>query len=168
MAEANDEEKTEDATPQKRLDFRKRGQVAQTKELGTALILVSSVLAMWFLGRFFFNELNELFQVLLGNQVFMSVRDGGINASILFAIKKTLLLVLPIGIFLWIMSVVSSVAQVGFLINEEAMKFNLQKINPVSGLKRLFSLKSLFEGGCLLYTSPSPRDKRQSRMPSSA
>ena len=45
MASSDSGEKTKDATPQRREDFRKRGQVAQTKELATVLMLLASVLA---------------------------------------------------------------------------------------------------------------------------
>ena len=39
---------------------------------------------------------------------------------------------------------------------------------PEMQVSRLMSERAALDGGCLLYTSPSPRDKRQSRMPSSA
>ena len=146
MAGEDDNEKTEDATPQKRQDFRKRGQVAQSKELGTAMVLVFSILALWFLGQFFFSQMVETFEVLMGNHIALSVRDGGINASIMFALKKTFLLIFPMGAFLWIISASSTVLQIGFLQNEEALKFDLKKLDPISGFKRIFSLKSLFEG----------------------
>ncbi len=146
MASEDDNEKTEDATPQKRADFRKRGQVAQSKELGTAMILVFSIIAIWFLGQFFLNQLVDLFNVVMGNHIAMSVRDGGVNASIMYSVKKTFLLIFPLGVFLWFVSISSSIMQIGFLHNEEALKFNLKKLDPVSGFKRIFSLKSLFEG----------------------
>ena len=107
MAAEDDNEKTEDATMQKRLDFRKRGQVAQSKELGTAMILVFSLIAIWLMGQFFFQQLVDLFNVVMGNHVTMAVRDGGLNASVLFSLKKTFLLIFPIGVFLWLVSALS-------------------------------------------------------------
>lgn len=47
---------------------------------------------------------------------------------------------------LWIVGVASTLMQVGFLNNEEAFDFDLNKLNPIEGLKRIFSLKSLVEG----------------------
>jgi flagellar biosynthetic protein FlhB len=61
MAEQGDSERTEDATPQRREDFRKRGQVAQSREVGSVLVLLSSLLAMWMMGRFFLDQVYQVF-----------------------------------------------------------------------------------------------------------
>ncbi len=147
MASSDDGEKTEEPTAQKRLDFRKKGQVAQTKELGTAFILIFSLMALWLMGKMFFTELFDLFHLMMGDHIASTVRDGGITTSMAYAFKKTVLLIAPIGIFLWFVSLASSFIQVGVLHNEEALQFKLDKINPIAGFKRVFSLRSLFEGG---------------------
>jgi len=146
LAGQDDGEKTEEATAQKRLDFRKRGQVAQTKELSTAMILVFSLVSIWLSGKFFFQELYDMFHVIIGDHIALTVRDGGVEASAIFAFKKIAYLVAPIGIFLWIVSAASSLIQVGVLHNEEALKFKLDKIDPIAGFKRVFNIKSLVEG----------------------
>lgn len=146
MAAQDDGEKTEEATPQKRLDFRKRGQVAQTKELSTAMMLVFSLVSIWLTGKFFFQELYDMFHVIIGDHIAMTVRDGGVEASAIYAFKKVALLVAPIGIFLWIVSAASSLIQVGVLHNEDALKLKFDKIDPIAGFKRVFSMKSLVEG----------------------
>ena len=61
MADQSQGEKTEEPTQQRREDFRKRGQVAQTKELASAVMLLSILLVMWGLGRFFLEQLLEVF-----------------------------------------------------------------------------------------------------------
>jgi flagellar biosynthetic protein FlhB len=66
--------------------------------------------------------------------------------AIKFATIKSAMIVAPLGAILWLVNVMSTVVQVGFLQNEEAMKFDLTKIDPVQGFKRVFSLKSVFEG----------------------
>ena len=77
MAQESDQgEKTEEPTQQRREDFRKRGQVTQTKELGTVLLLFASVLAMWLLGQFFMKQLVEIFSSSFSEYVVRAVRDG--------------------------------------------------------------------------------------------
>lgn len=61
MAESDQGEKTEEPTQQRREDFRKRGQVAQSKELASVLIIFTALMMIWFLGRFFLNQLTEIF-----------------------------------------------------------------------------------------------------------
>ena len=71
MADSDQGEKTEEPTQQRRDDFRKRGQVAQTKELSSVFVLFTSLLLIWLLGRFFLTELFELFH--LYDQVLLSL-----------------------------------------------------------------------------------------------
>lgn len=146
MAESDQDEKTEEATQQRRDDFRKRGQVAQTKELGSVFVLLVSVVAIWMLGRFFLEQIHSVFTNSFSTFLVAATRDGDWIAAIKFAGMKGLIIVAPIFGIMWLLSFASSTLQVGFLVNEEAMKFNLERLNPVEGFKRVFSLRSLFEG----------------------
>jgi flagellar biosynthetic protein FlhB len=146
MAEQSDNEKTEDPTSQRREDFRKRGQVAQSKEIASVLLLFISVLLIWFMGRFFLEQLQQIFTMSFTDYLVASARDSDWYIAFRFAAVKSALVVLPIAGILWLTGVASSLAQIGFLTNEEALKFDIQKLDPVAGMKRIFSLKSLFEG----------------------
>ncbi len=146
MAEKDQGEKTEEATPQRREDFRKRGQVAQTRELASVLALFSIMLLMWLLGRFFLAQLHEVFNRSLGTYLVQAARQEDWIVAARFALTQTFLLVAPIFGFLWLMALASGLVQVGFLHNEEALKFKPERLNPVQGLKRIFSLRSLVEG----------------------
>jgi len=146
MAESDNGERTEEPTQQRKEDFRKRGQVAQTKELASVLVIFSTLLTVWLMSHHFLIELQDIFQLVFGDFISKATRQGDLMAPLYFAAKKTCLLVAPILGILWIVSFASSVVQIGFLNNEEAFKFDLEKINPVSGFKRVFSLKAVVEG----------------------
>lgn len=146
MADSEQEERSEEATQQRREDFRKRGQVAQTRELGSVLMLLCSILAMWLLGKFFFVQVHDVFVQTLGSHLASSVRQGDWIAAAKFAGVKGLMIVAPIFGILWIAGVASSALQIGVLHNEEALKFNFDRLNPVEGFKRVCSLNSVFEG----------------------
>jgi flagellar biosynthetic protein FlhB len=139
-------EKTEEATQQRREDFRKRGQVAQTKELSAVFLLFSSLLLIWLMGRFFLTEIMDMFQVVLGKGVATVHASNDWVPFLQFAGKKMFVLVAPVGAVMWLISFSSTVIQVGFLYNEEALKFDPSRLDPVQGLKRVFSLKALVEG----------------------
>jgi len=139
-------EKSEEPTLQRREDFRKRGQVAQSKELATVFSLFATVLGMWILGRFFLEQLVEVFNKSLGTFLIDSVRTGSWSDAFMFASKKILLLVSPIFGMLWLAAFLSSTIQIGFLVNEEALQFKIEKLSPLSGFKRIFSMKSAVEG----------------------
>lgn len=146
MAEENDQEKTEDPTPQRREDFRRRGQIAQSKEISAVLILLASLIAIWALSRFFLIQMYEVFTRSFSDFVVMSARQEDWFAALQFAGTKAALIILPLGALLWLIGVASSLVQVGFVSSEEALKFDLNRLNPVSGFQKIFSMRSLVEG----------------------
>lgn len=147
MADDKDNgEKSEEPTQQRRDDYRKRGQVAQTKDLGSVLFLLLSAFLIYFLGQTFLDQINELFFKSFNDYVFSAARDEGLRPAMMFSLQKTALLVVPVAAIYWLFGVASTLVQVGFLNNEDAIKFDLEKINPLNGMKRLFSLRSVVEG----------------------
>lgn len=146
MAEMDDSERTEDPTPQRREDFRKRGQVAQSKELSSVLVIFASILAIWLLGRFFLQQIYDVFTRSFTDYLYTSSRQEDWFPAVKFALGKSALIVLPFAGLLWLVNVLATVVQIGFLNNEEALKFDLEKINPVEGFKRIFTLNAIVEG----------------------
>ncbi|MES2855630.1 MAG: flagellar biosynthesis protein FlhB [Bdellovibrionota bacterium] len=140
------EERTEEATQQRREDFRKRGQVAQTRELGSVLMLLSSALLLWVMGRFFLEQVSEIVTQSMTSFLIEGARNGDYKPVMLFVTKKAIFILAPLLGILGIMSIAATIVQVGFLNNEEALEFKLEKLDPVAGLKKMFSLRSIVEG----------------------
>ncbi len=145
MAE-QDQERTEEATQQRRDDFRKRGQVANTRELSSVLMLLTSAIVLWMLGRFFMQQMSDVLTQTLGLYLLDAAKGGDYVPAVIFAFKKAGLILGPLVGILMVMGVTSSVVQTGFLNNEEAFEFNLNRLSPVEGMKRLLSLRALAEG----------------------
>jgi flagellar biosynthetic protein FlhB len=141
-----DSERTEEATQARRDDFRKRGQVANTRELGSVLMLLTSAGTLWFLGRFFLAQMSEIITQSLGPFLIEAARRGDYVPATLFVTKKAGLIVAPLVGILSVMGVASSVLQQGFIQNEEALQLSFDKMNPVEGFKKLLSLKAVMEG----------------------
>ncbi len=146
MAESDQGEKTEEATQQRREDFRKRGQVAQSKELSSLFLLIASLLCIWLMGRFFLEQLHAVFRANLTDFIVDSVRQGEWIPAAKYAFGKMVIITAPLCILLWLVSFASSVVQIGFLYNEEALDLKFERLDPVQGFKRIFSWKSLIEG----------------------
>lgn len=140
------QERTEEATQQRREDFRKRGQVAHTRELASVLVLLASAMMLWFLGRFFLQQTAEILTQSLGPFLVDAARRGDYVPATIFVLKKALLVAAPFLGMLFITSIASTVVQVGLLSNEEALELKFEKLNPVEGFKRMFSLRALVEG----------------------
>lgn len=139
-------ERTEEPTQTRREDFRKRGQVAQTKELGSAIFLLVAAGLVYGLSRFFFQEFSDLFRFNFGADLVHMVRTGDTFSAVRYAGLKLLVLLGPVLAVSFVVSVSCSVIQTGFMQVEDALSPNVNKINPIEGFKRLFSLRSLVEG----------------------
>lgn len=146
MADSENGERTEEATQQRREDFRKRGQVAQTRELSSVLLLFSAVLLIWVTSRFCFQQVFELFNASLGDNLVAAVREGSMVQFLPFAVTKLAYLILPMFAVFFLVGFASTLLQTGLLYNEEALQFRWERMDPVSGFKRMFALKSLIEG----------------------
>lgn len=147
MAENQDQgEKSEEPTQQRREDFRRRGQVAQTRELSSVFSLLFAGIMVWFLGRFFLEQINEVFVRSLSGYLIDGARFHDWQGALLFSLKKTALIVGPVVGIVWVVALASSALQVGIIVNEEALKLKFDRLDLVKGFKRIFSLRSVVEG----------------------
>src|SRR5690606_12137249 len=98
MAEESDEsgERTEEATPQRREEFRNQGQVAMTRELSSALVLFGSAIVVWLLGKFFLEQISLLYKELFGGMLVNIAKDGDFIPAIKFAVTKASFILAPL------------------------------------------------------------------------
>lgn len=138
-------EKTEKATPKKRQDARKKGQVAKSQDLSGALVLLSGFLCLTAFGGYIKERLVGLFLDIFYNRLTMSVTKENIMTLLGDYGIQILLLLAPIFLVVVVMAIVANYAQVGFLLTGEALKMKLSKIDPIKGFKNIFSMRSLVE-----------------------
>jgi len=146
MPENAGQEKTEKATGKKRSAARRKGQVAQSKEISSAMILMTALAIFYFSGAWILQKLAELIVGVyqnVGTLRFTQISDA--SAFSLEILYQFLAVVLPFLLPIAIVGIVANVMQVGFQISTEAIAPKFTKMNPISGLKRLGSLKSMVE-----------------------
>jgi flagellar biosynthetic protein FlhB len=146
MADEESGEKSEEATQTRREDFRKRGQVAQTKELASALFILAGLGCVFALSKFFMKEFYDLFTHSYGQDLVEAVRTGSLTHAAQFAGLKFAILLSPILGIAFIISIGSSMIQTGWMQVEDALTADLNRINPLAGFKRIFSFRTLLEG----------------------
>src|SRR3954468_1691390 len=130
-SEADQGERSEEATQQRREDYRKRGQVAQTRELSSVLLLFSALLLMFVMSRFFFQQIWDIFHLAFGPSLVDMVRGGDYRQILGSVFQKALFILLPILGLFWVMGFVSTIVQVGFIYNEEALEIRWDRLNPI-------------------------------------
>lgn len=146
MAEEQDGERSEEATQTRREEFRKKGQVAHSKELGTAAFLLAAALLTMALGEFVQTHIYELFRFSFGLDLVQAVREGDFWVIVRLAATKYSLIMAPVFIVIGVLGVASFVTQMGLLQVENALIPDIERINPIKGLTRLFSLRNIMEG----------------------
>lgn len=141
-----EEEKTEEATPKKRRDERKKGNVLQSKDMNTAFFIFVSFAALYFLIPYIYENVAELmiyFFSICGE--ISSFGMGDTRSLMLQLAQRLLMIVMPIAVICMVVSVATSMYQTKMLFALESLKFKFNKLNPLSGIKRMFSLRSLVE-----------------------
>jgi len=135
--------KTEQPTPKKLRDARKKGQVAKSKEVSSAALLVTVFGMFLFLMPIFLNELTEM---IAAPSAFYSTEFGlASNAVVQEMLHTAILIVAPIVAAVAVVGIVSNIGQIGFLASAESVKPDLKKLNPAAGFKKIFALKNLVE-----------------------
>lgn len=139
-------EKTEKATPKKREDSRKKGQVLKSADVTSALVILAVFLFLFFAAAL----LRDRFFLFFEHTFTQWIHRGPItmdNAHLIYieVIKEMAVILLPVFLVSIIAGVSGNLMQFGFLFTTEPLKFDLKKIDPIKGLKRIFSVRALVE-----------------------
>lgn len=147
MAEENDlGDRTEEATTQRREDFRKRGQVAHTREFATVLVLFGGVFLLWSVGQILISQISGFLSHAFGEALPMAARTGDVISPLKFIFGKGVLVGLPVGLGFMVLGIASQVLQTGLLAKENAVQMDFSRIDPIQGLGRIFSFRAVAEG----------------------
>ena len=139
-------EKTEKATPKKREDERRKGRVAKSQDVNTALILLFSFIILAVLGGYMKNHMLSLYQTTFTEFIHMDLNLETVKILTISGLEKFAWIVAPIMLVGFIISVAANLIQTGgFLFTTEPLKFDLKKIDPIKGAKRIFSLRAIVE-----------------------
>jgi flagellar biosynthetic protein FlhB len=140
-------EKTEKATPKRRREAREKGQVLQSKEINSALVLLAVFLSMNLFKKYWYLEFYKFYHKVLAyssdiNSIYTYKNITKFLSETLFFILK---LSLPLLLISLAVGLICNYMQVGFLFTTKTLTMKLSKLNPISGLKRMFSMKSIVE-----------------------
>lgn len=145
MAEESYQEKTEQATPRRIDESRKKGEVARSTELNSAIILFAGLISLMFFGGWILQIVSETFR----NNISM-IPNLSLNAKAVQEIFRTnglsvLKAVAPLMSIIIVSGILINFAQVGALFTLEPITPKTEKLNFIKGLKRIFSKKTAVE-----------------------
>ncbi len=145
MAEDSDLEKTEPASSRKLEKAREKGQVPRSRELSTFAVLLASGGAVAGLGAFLFEGMRGIVasglrfgrpEIADPARMLEALSSGGWQA---------LLLILPLAAAVIVAAVAANLMVSGWLFSVEALNANFGRMNPLQGIKRMFSSQSVVE-----------------------
>ena len=143
--EDSSQEKTEEATPRRQEKAREDGQVPRSKELTTTAVLLAGALGLWAFGGYISQTLLD---VLRFN--FSFERESAFDVNKMFghlghSFHDALFSLIPLFSVLAVAAILGPIALGGFLFSGKSLAPKLNRLDPLAGLKRMFSLKSLVE-----------------------
>lgn len=161
-SDSEQDERTENATLYRREEFRRQGTVALSRELVSISLFAGVGMSLYVgygsVSHEWIRFTSQFFQFSTKLDV-TKVQFLEMSQSMIATLVK---MAAPIVLAAFVMGIIATVSQIGFLITWEPLTPNLERINPVSGFGRLFSATSTIEAvkavikivvaGCILWT----------------
>lgn len=140
-------EKTEKATPKRRREARQKGQVLQSKEINSAFVLLVVFLSINLIYKYWFKEMYRFYNKILDYTTSANSIYNLKNVTLIMneSIWTILKLALPLLLISMVVGLICSYMQVGFLFTTKPLAIKFDKLNPINGFKRMFSMKSIVE-----------------------
>ena len=148
MAESSDgQEKTEDPTPKRLNEAREKGQVARSRELTTTIMLLSASLSLIAFGPVITSGLGEVMTNSFAIKRAHVFDTKYMLETFLDSVSHSLVTIAPLLLLLVVAAIIGSIVLSGWNFSVQALAFKFSKLNPLSGLKRIFGPQGLMELG---------------------
>jgi flagellar biosynthetic protein FlhB len=138
------QEKTEKATPKKRRDVRERGNIPQSRELNSALALIGCFAVLYLSASYITDTIMKQAHYLLT----LPINDGlfsvdGVQGLLATGVTGLLKASAPVAGAALCIGLMTSYLQVGFVFTTKPLVPSLNRLNPLEGLKRIFSRRTI-------------------------
>mgnify|MGYP006421236829 CR=1 FL=1 len=141
----NSQEKTEDPTPKRLEDSREKGQVPRSRELTAMLVMMTGAVYLLVFGGWMVNGVGNIMAQLLQIDRAVIMDHGNLSDYFRLAVAEGIKIVLPIMAVLLIATLSAPTLIGGWSFSMDAVQPKLSKMNPVSGLGRMFGPKAAVE-----------------------
>ena len=147
-------DKTEKATPKRRNDERKKGHVLQSQDVIICAFILIVFFTMRLCAPLILTTLKRTMSYWLticgrgmtDSNGTLLIEGSPFYLKLIIETMKTLLLTAgPILIVCMAVTIISTGVQTKWIFTREPMKFKLSKLNPISGMKKFFSIKAIFD-----------------------
>ncbi|MCK6408509.1 flagellar biosynthesis protein FlhB [Thauera sp.] len=145
MAEESDLEKTEDPSPRRLEQAREEGQVPQSRELSTFLVTVTGAASLLLLGGWMGGRVSGLFRDGFAFDRRAAFDENAMLDMLERMLSGAMLTLMPLFLALLIAAVAAPMVLGGLVFAPKALGFKFDRLNPLQGLGRMFSMHGLAE-----------------------
>lgn len=143
--DSSSDDKTEAATPRRLEKAREEGQVARSRELTTFLMLLAGVGGLWGMGGVLYDRLSLVMEQALLFERKQAFDTASMLSHVWTLGEGTLFTLLPFFMLMVLVALAAPAALGGLLVSSKALMPQFSRLNPLKGLKRIFSMQSLTE-----------------------
>ena len=157
------QDRTEPATPKKRKEARDEGRVGKSMDMNTAIALMAGLIIVRAAGPYMMQGMSEVLRESLSSLHNYEISMNRTQILLTTYGFKVLLICLPMMIGVAAVGLASNIAQVGFKVSTKSIAPKFNRLNPLSGLQRLFSGRGFIEVakslakvalvGCVVYST---------------
>ncbi|HOD35784.1 MAG TPA: flagellar biosynthesis protein FlhB [Syntrophales bacterium] len=140
-----DQERTEQASPRRREEARKKGQVARSQEVVSVAILLACATLLYFSSTWMLDRMMDLMRWAFRESGSTVIHINTVQSIAVIWLYKLFIVLTPLFLTIVAAGLLANYLQFGFLFSTEAVQFDLSKLDPIRGFQRLLSLKSLVE-----------------------
>ena len=137
--------RTEAPTPKKRQKEREKGNVARSMDVNSVVVLLAGILVIKFMGENLLSGISHFTSGIYTTLMTIQLTPESTVQYTQNGIWYFFGVISPILVTIMIMGLASNFGQVGFFYSKKALKPKFSKINPLKGVKRIFSAKSIVE-----------------------
>lgn len=141
--EQSGQEKTEEPTARRLQEGRKKGDVAKSMEVPSAAVLILALLTLYVLGGYLLENFLNVLRHYLTHLHTITITPGNMAIITWESMRFTAILVAPLMAVIFITALAANYAQIGVLFTSEKMTPKYEKIDPVKGVGRMFSMQTL-------------------------
>lgn len=146
MAEQQSGDKTEDPTPHRLREARDKGQIAKSREITTAVLLLASYVFLRYTGESMWRALVEMTRAIYyqipDTREFSAASAGNV---LLIALQAMVTALAPIFAVVFIAALAAEALQTGFLFSGDPLSPKWERINPLENFKKMFAMQGLVE-----------------------
>ncbi|HEN20535.1 MAG TPA: flagellar biosynthesis protein FlhB [Desulfobacteraceae bacterium] len=145
MFGGDNQEKTEAATPRHRQKARQKGQVAKSREIPSVLILMCALAVFSFLGPWMFWKISGAMKMIFQGIGAFDIDTGSLHSVFLDIFQQIAIILTPLMFTVLVAGIAGNILQFGFLLTSKPLSPDLSRLDPIKGIRKLLSLRSLVE-----------------------